>query len=1303
MNELYYIQNLAKARFLDRTYLYGHLIFLSTVILFSQILQASESAQIVTSTPSTLAVHAEINPEKLTSYISENNEISYYQTVVVAVPFDGDVSLASLQLGNQKLFQKKSQPNLSLSEKNIIEFSEPLIVRGQKYVTVYIFPVTFSGVYETVDFTLSFTGTINSQKSALVDSPFDRMLKSSVLNYQQSALFAKENYKAKSANIASGPFSQTNEWIKIEVNQNGLYKVSGAQLDASGITVTGSVSSSIHLYNGGGQQLPVPNEIARPEFQEVAIKVVDGGDNVFNSNDYILFYGESVNRWIYDTSGVSYHNHSYAETNIYWLETSSLSNGLRMTSVNASQNGTISQTIDRFTKRVHVEQNHMLRRWSDNKINDYYRWFWYDSRELSFFASTENIVPNDTVDVTLVGITSDTTGASDDIGGIDFYVNNTKGIDKNCVTNGGCTYRSASFVDGVNNIDLFLMYFTISPPYFDYLELSYTSFNQAVQNQLDITLGQMSGNTEIEVVNNFSSNPMILDISNPLIPRELTLPSFSAGSFSFYDTLSTSKYNRYFLSPPAQALAPLSVSAETTKDLYVSNTQTDMIVISPRFMQSALSELKSYRTSQGYATQLVSVEDIMDNFSFGLYDPTAIRDFLKNAYETYPDPKPSAVLFIGDANYDYLNNLSTGMPNFVPPFIHQTDQTSSDDNYVYFGDFGILDSDTTYDTSQVTFDRGFDMMTARWPVRTSSDINSIINKIKGYESTTDFGSWRNHVTLVADDEYGSLDNEYFHTTQIEQLEQYHLPVTFTRDKIYLWEYPFVNGEKPEVNSKIVNAFNNGTLLVNYVGHGNPDVWAHENVFNRAGDLPKLHNEFKLPLVIAASCAIGFYDDPLREGMAEELLSMSAGGAIGVISATRLVYSSDNAQFNRKIYDLLFSGDSLSICEALYAAKVERQYTGGIPVPKTNDRNYLFFGSPFVKLAQPKYQIEFTTSPDSLVALGKAVVAGTVLNDNGSQVLENGTVDINVYDSKRNKTYQLKNVNGQVTTEVDYAVTGPSIFRGSASVTNGQFSFEFVPPLDIGFGGKSAQVSLYAQFETVDASGIIDSISISDSISVTADSLGPEIEVAFTNHPNFVSGDLINQGETMILKISDQSGINLAGGLGHGITLEIDNQSENLQNLTSYFSYEQDSFDKGALEFPIEGLSDGVHSFKIKAWDNANNFAKTEFDVEIKSSTKLEIVNLLNYPNPMRESTRFSFNLTQSVDNFELSIFTLSGKKIKTFSRQYLEPSYFDDIVWYGDDVDGDRVATEVYIYKATAYPSDGSEKVESFGKIILVN
>jgi xylose isomerase len=87
---------------------------------------------------------------------------------------------------------------------------------------------------------------------------------------------------------------------------------------------------------------------------------------------------------------------------------------------------------------------------------------------------------------------------------------------------------------------------------------------------------------------------------------------------------------------------------------------------------------------------------------------------------------------------------------------------------------------------------------------------------------------------------------------------------------------------------------------------------------------------------------------------------------------------------------------------------------------------------------------------------------------------------------------------------------------------------------------------------------------------------------------------------------------------------------------------------------------------------------------------------------MSERTSFSFSLTQTVDKFSLEIFTLSGRKINSFERYALAAAYHNDIVWNGRDAFGDRVATGVYLYKATAVPAAG-EKVEEFGKVILIN
>ncbi len=130
------------------------------------------------------------------------------------------------------------------------------------------------------------------------------------------------------------------------------------------------------------------------------------------------------------------------------------------------------------------------------------------------------------------------------------------------------------------------------------------------------------------------------------------------------------------------------------------------------------------------------------------------------------------------------------------------------------------------------------------------------------------------------------------------------------------------------------------------------------------------------------------------------------------------------------------------------------------------------------------------------------------------------------------------------------------------------------------------------------------------------------------------------------------------------------------------SADKDWWYPGAPKNNKPDLTPGKTPIRLSAW--ANN-------------------NLLNYPNPMKDSTTISYTITAPIEKMTVEIFTLSGRKIRSFTRHSLVPDYYDDIIWYGKDFEGDRVATEVYIYKATAYPAGGGKETESFGKIILVN
>jgi hypothetical protein len=1279
--------------------------FLATLIALTLIGSISFGAQppysdieIISSDNSQITFRLNLaEPSKYIAPILSDSSRTIIRTVLIGVPFDASPTIISARGEQSMVLPEIDDARFRSYDLALSEIVQSRMIRGKKVITVNLYPYYRGILYGQVEVAISFnTKTAVSEIAGTTSSGkiFDKILQYSVLNHEQFQNWAGEPRRQLLAKPAQNPFSAADTWYKISTINEGLVKVMGQSLQTAGLPLTNLYSDSLHLFYGGGMPLSVLNNQTQSEFREIPIMIYDGGDGRFGAADYILFYSDATDRWRYPSdSAAIYLENPYTATNCYWLAVSGSfgQKGLRIDSVSGTPAGTPDTSITEGLFNVRVGQNRLLEHDSLGRISDYYNWYWTDTNQFTFYV----LMPQ------AISSISDTIRMRAKANGVSLMVNNYSAAATGATA---AEYRfvSSHFFAGLNRVSLVMGANSYAPPHFDYCEVAYVGALNPSSDQLDFAVGSISGTAEIIVNNQFSTAPLIFDLTDPISPHKIINPAVVSGELRFQYQPNISGRTRFYLCAGNKTYQASAIEKRTSPQLTDNNNQYDMIIIGPEQFLAGLDDYKSYREQKsGIKIQMVPLADILNEFSYGLDDPTAIREFLKYAYDNYPAPAPSAVLLVGDGNYDYRKYLKMATQNYVMPYIHSYDSTASDDNYVYFGKYGLLD----YDTSFSIIDRGYDMMIARWPVRDLSELGTIIDKVKSYEASTNFGPWRSTVTLVADDEFGNYDTESFHVRYTEELEKYHLPAAFARNKIYLWDYPFNSlRAKPEVNAAIVKSINDGTLLVNYTGHGNPDTWAHEHVFNRNTDLTQLHNSEKLPLIFTASCSIGFFDDPAREGMAEELVRLSGAGAIATLAATRLVYAGENAEFNQQIYDVLFGADTLSICQAIFIGKVMRQYGSGQPRPIRNDRPYSFFGDPFLELGVPRYEINFTERPDSLTALAQHDVAGEITVKNSStHVSMDGEVDIVIYDSEIKKYHKVYNGSGGLVDSVNYALNGPAIYRGSAPITDGSFSFSFIAPLDIGFGGKGAKISLYAKSALNDGFGLIDSIPVSLSANSGNDTTGPSIAYNFGTRQNFVSGDRIQPNEALQLTLSDSAGLNLTGSAGHGITLVVDDRVENSTNLTDLFQYNTGSYTTGQITYNLGMLTSGVHKFKTKVWDNANNSSVVEFTAEVVESGKLMIADLLNYPNPMKEVTTFSFALTSSAGKVSLEIFTLSGRKIKSIEKNSVSADYHEFCSWDGRDSDGDRVATGVYIYKLTAVSENSGEAVESFGKVVVVN
>ena len=161
---------------------------------------------------------------------------------------------------------------------------------------------------------------------------------------------------------------------------------------------------------------------------------------------------------------------------------------------------------------------------------------------------------------------------------------------------------------------------------------------------------------------------------------------------------------------------------------------------------------------------------------------------------------------------------------------------------------------------------------------------------------------------------------------------------------------------------------------------------------------------------------------------------------------------------------------------------------------------------------------------------------------------------------------------------------------------------------------------------------------------------------------------------------------------HNIELRID--EDDPRDVTSFFSYDRDSYSEGKLEYNLPQLEAGYHRVTLRVWDNLNNSSQTETEFRLVQSNDLVRESVYNYPNPFSTTTEFTF---QSVGaeggEILIKIYTISGRLIRTIEGNAVGSDGFNHVYWDGLDDDGDRLANGVYLYKIKIQKGERSKEV----------
>ncbi|SHI36317.1 type IX secretion system sortase PorU [Algibacter luteus] len=1193
----------------------------------------------------------------------------------------------------------------------------------------------------TLQFTLKNTVARNKryiyfQLSPIVKDESNRFkrITSFQVNYKigssNNQTFLKNNNASR---VISNSVLSSGEWYRFYVDTTGVFKLSKSFLQRLGVNVNNVDPRTIKLFGHGGRMIPYSNAVTYPyDVPENAIKFVGEADGEFNNDDYILFYAQGPKEYNIEKGT---HINCYTDKTYYFINVSS-GNGKRIQPFNQPI-GNVDMIIDTFEDyQFHEVDDYNLvslgRRWFGDKFD-------VDSSK-SFEFNFPDLVTTEPVNLKVVFATSTTADSQ-----INISVNNAAvsslfigGVSSPTFANGS-TYNGDVNVNS-STVSVGLDFDNLGNPsiigYLDYIGVKATrklNFNgeQFLFKNSDVATASGIGQYNITNTANLSEIWDVTDlynVANFINVDEASTLSFTAtlGSLKSYVAVSQSDY--YVPKFDSQT----SIANQNIKGTIFQNTQgdfqdVDYIIVAPNNMLSHAEKLAQINRNQyGLNAKAIGLNEIYNEFSSGNQDIGAIRNMVKYVYDnaSSTENRIKYLCLFGDGSFDYKDRIPNNT-NVVPSW-YSYNSFSLATSFVSDDFYGMMDdSEGAMNTSDL-----LDIAVGRILADTPQRAKEMVDKIESYYIKEAYGSWRNNFVVISDDNDSKLLGELQETTNdigdLVSQEKPFMNVTKIHTDAFQQESSAGGDRYPDVTNEIVNAIDNGALVVNYFGHGGEEGLAEERILLKP-DITEFRNVCKLNCFVTVTCEFTRFDNPYRETAGEFTFWNKDTGAVGLITTTRQVFVNFGITFNEELGQYLFSyndNDTYedyeypSMAEALRLAKNDPLISGN------SQKSLVFFiGDPAMKLAFPEPNIKLTRindvpigqATDTLKALSYVKLAGEVTDLSGNLLSNyNGTLSTTIYDKFINRQTLandgIRDSNGVII--LDFSTLGEIIFRGQASVTNGQFEFDFVVPKDIGLPVGQGKVSFYAKNETStqnQAGADISSVKIGGlNENAPEDNTGPVITL-YMNDENFVTGGITNESPTLLAKLEDANGINTASGIGHDIVAIIDGDETNPVILNDYYQTEVDDYTKGTLSFLFRDLEPGLHTLTLKAWDVYNNSSIAEIQfVVYDEDQSLVINNVLNYPNPFVNYTEFWFNHNSSEPlDVSIQIFTVSGKLVRTLNGQTTggikaTSSLSRDIVWDGRDDFGDKIGKGVYIYKLKVHSNLSNKTVEKIEKLVIL-
>lgn len=726
------------------------------------------------------------------------------------------------------------------------------------------------------------SGHVDDQAAALQE----QMLRASLINYPETTRWPRpESKQLLTAKFDPDQNQKTKgpEDFRLRVDQAGIYRVTYDELVLAGITPALVDPQTFRLLAGG---------------QEVEIHVFGELDGTFDPGDYIEFWGEPLKE-----------RYSYAN---YYLLTYDGDPGWRMGELNAPPSGFAPVAAAFQTKIRFEENNHWFPGMPTWESTEIWEWRWITAPKTELFPFTLEYLSDlpllANLTVRLQGRSASETTPDHHT---KIFFNGTEiddlYWDGDIEFTHKLSFPMSDLIDGQNVL-------SVTAPgdtgafedviYLNWFELEIWK-NYTATNDVLVFSGETTGNREFRV-DGFNANNLIgFDVSDPAAPLLITDAVLGGGPGNYDYTFETyaTPNSKMIVVSEGMLLSPTSIEPDIPSDLTDPANEADYLILTDRLFAVPAQDLADFRATEGLRTMVVFVQDIYDEFNFGVPDPQAIVDFLDMAYGAWTGPSFSYLMLLGDSHIDYNDYLNFDKKIHVPSMLIGSPL------------MGATPSDVPY-SLLVGDDPLPDVHLGRIPAEDVAAAQAQVDKIIDYENQA-ADTWNKEATFATDNNFPDFD------AHSETLIGY-LPLDVNASRMYLgFNNPAV------IHDGILGLINQGQLIVNYLGHGFVDNWAGERIFTSA-DSEHFTNGSKMNFVMAFSCLNGYF--PIVEGfrsISEAFLMEEANGSIGSLAPVGYTIRTDNEIFSEEIYQNLFVSGLIEVGPAITTAKINAIGAGGV--------------------------------------------------------------------------------------------------------------------------------------------------------------------------------------------------------------------------------------------------------------------------------------------------------------------------------------------------------------------------------------